>query len=99
MHYLISYDIENDRLRTRVAKKLCRHGCRRVQRSVFVAGFMERRDYQRLVSDLRVSERQFGSGDSLLVVGLEERTALDVLVFGDNNILAELGERVLKIVV
>lgn len=66
---------------------------------MFVAGFMERRDYQKMVSDLRVSERQFGSGDSLLVVALEERASLDVLVFGNNNILTELGERVLKIMI
>lgn len=40
MHYLIAYDIGADRLRTRVAKTLQRHGCLRIQRSVFFA-----RDY------------------------------------------------------
>lgn len=40
MHYLIAYDIGADRLRTRIAKTLQRHGCLRLQRSVFFA-----RDY------------------------------------------------------
>jgi len=35
MPYLISYDIENDRLRDKVAKRLLAAGCFRLQKSVF----------------------------------------------------------------
>lgn len=37
MHYVIAYDIADDRLRARVAKTLARRGCWRLQKSVFLA--------------------------------------------------------------
>ena len=47
-HYLISYDISNDRLRTKLANLLLQHGCERLQRSVFLAAHMALEDLNRL---------------------------------------------------
>jgi CRISPR-associated endonuclease Cas2 len=48
----ISYDITNDRLRTKTAKILERHGCKRVQKSVFYAARFEAAEVRKLRAEL-----------------------------------------------
>lgn len=45
MHYVICYDLENDRLRGKAVKLLERHGCSRVQKSVFAAPELEKKTW------------------------------------------------------
>lgn len=37
MNYLISYDISEDKVRLKIAQQLLKAGCRRLQKSVFIA--------------------------------------------------------------
>ena len=48
---LISYDIENDRLRLRIAKRLLHYGLHRVQYSVFM-GSLSKKDIRNLWKEL-----------------------------------------------
>ena len=84
MHYVICYDIESDRLRGKTAKLLERHGCSRVQRSVFAAPFLERKQLARLQSALRhcYARQPLSAADSVLIIPLREELAADMAVFG-----------------
>lgn len=100
MHYVISYDIENDRLRDKTAKILEKNGCLRVQKSVFVAPQMTNKHLDRLLADLksRYARKPLGDRDSLLLIPLTKEHGAAIKVFGNNNILATLEENPLKIV-
>lgn len=83
-HYLISYDISNDRLRNHAAKVLTRHGCKRLQKSVFLAPDFEPRELRRLREDLtRMLHTDADSSDSLLCVPITKNYLQDVLWHGD----------------
>ncbi|MCW5921256.1 MAG: CRISPR-associated endonuclease Cas2 [Saprospiraceae bacterium] len=99
MHFVICYDIENDRLRARTAKILERHGCHRVQRSVFVAPYLERKHLVRLRGALKqcYARQPLSPDDSLLLVPLREEYVADIEVLGVNNIITALAEKPLKI--
>jgi len=99
MHYVICYDLENDRLRGKTAKALERHGCTRVQRSVFVAPNMDKKQLLRLQADLqRLLAGRHAPGDSLLVVPLRDEHVAEIRAIGDNNIFTELENFPLKII-
>lgn len=100
MHYAICYDIENDQLREKTARILLRHGTERVQKSVFVAPFMDKRAFQALVAALEklYARRPLAPGDSLLVLPLRKESVADIRVFGHNNIHTELREKKLKVI-
>lgn len=51
-HYLVCFDIGDDRVRTRVGKRLLRHG-NRVQESVFELALANHAEFERLKRDLR----------------------------------------------
>ena len=72
MHYLISYDIADDRLRTRAVKVLARHGCRRLQKSVFLARDFSPEELQRLRAELLpLLQTRADPADSLLCLPIE----------------------------
>lgn len=99
MHYVICYDLEDDRLRGKTAKALQRHGCTRVQRSVFVAPNMDKKELARLLADLqRLLAGRHAPGDSLLVLPLRDEHVAEIRAIGENNILTELEKFPLKII-
>lgn len=99
MHYVICYDLEDDRLRGKTAKVLARHGCNRVQRSVFVAAHMDKKQLARLQADLqRLLAGHHAPGDSLLIVPLRDEHVAEIRAIGDNNIFTELENFPLKII-
>ena len=100
MHYVISYDIENDRLRDKTAKILEKNGCLRVQKSVFVAPQMTNKHLDRLLADLknRYARKPLSGTDSLLLIPLPREQGTAIKILGHNNILATLEENPLKIV-
>lgn len=51
-HYLVCFDISDDKVRTRVGKRLLRHGDR-VQESVFEVALASRAEFERLLRDVR----------------------------------------------
>lgn len=99
MHYVICYDLENDRLRDRCAKLLERNGCNRLQKSVFAAPDMEKKHLVKLQLSLRqmFARQPMSPGDSLLIIPLPNEQAKETEVMGDNNIHTILLEKVLKI--
>ena len=98
MHYVICYDLENDRLRGKAVKLLERHGCSRVQKSVFAAPELGKKDLVRLQLALRqcFARHPLSPGDSVYIIPLREENAADIQVFGKNNIHPELEEKPLK---
>ena len=100
MHYVICYDLENDRLRDRVAKLLQKQGCSRVQRSVFVARGFERREYSHLRAALRrlLARHPGGPADSVLFIPLREGEEARIEALGLNNVLTALTPPPLKII-
>lgn len=52
-NYLISYDISDNRLRTKIAKILKANACRRLQKSVFLTPAFKQAEIQSLEAKLR----------------------------------------------
>lgn len=100
MHYVICYDLENDRLRDRVAKLLERNGCRRIQKSVFAAPDLNKKHLVRLQLSLRqlFGRRPMSAGDSLYLIPLPEEYVPGIETIGENNLLPVLEEKPLKII-
>ena len=99
MHYVICYDIENDRLRDRVAKTLERNGCHRLQKSVFIAPHLKARDLDVLRQALkrRTDRLPLGARDSIYFIPLPHEMAMSALCLPDNNAYAAVFEKPLKI--
>ena len=100
MHYVICYDLENDRLRGHVAKLLQKKGCSRVQRSVFVAPHYDRRTFSALLTALRglLARHPGAPTDSIVCVPLRDGDEAGISVLGHNNVHADLGPPPLKII-
>jgi len=80
MHYAISYDISDDRLRERVVKILARHGCRRLQKSVFLARDFTAAELSKLRAALApLMDRLRAPGDSLICLPVERDLLRDNL--------------------
>ena len=77
---LISYDIEDNKVRRTIAKYLIRQGCTRVQKSVYMAR-LERKTYQDIAATLREIQEMYDNQDSILLmpVGEEQIQRLDVI--------------------
>ena len=100
MHYVICYDLENDRLRGRVAKLLQKHGCNRVQKSVFVAADMSARHLEQLKTAVTTALSRGVSApmDSVLFIPLPDECAKNSIGIGRlNSVLASTAELPLKI--
>lgn len=88
MNYFITYDIEKDSLRTQIAKTLERHGCERVQKSVFFA-ILSYKMYASLYQDLGYYAEEFGEGDNILFVPLDQDQLRQVVLLGENKAWAK----------
>lgn len=93
MNYFISYDISDDRQRDRAARLLGERGCKRVQKSVFLAPHFQAREIRELQALLnRQLTPHLGPEDSILCIPVE-RDLLDGMVWhGDNEALARALE-------
>lgn len=80
MLYLITYDVQNNRKRTRLAKRLLRLGIERVQKSVFIGDLSDRQREELLAWIGRLSHS--GAGLDVLVVPLHRPVLADVQHFG-----------------
>lgn len=100
MHYIICYDLENDRLRAAVAKTLESQGCRRIQKSVFIAPHLRKRELGRLMQALRrrVATGLSAGSDSILAFPLPPEYTDDLQAIGQNNASAALEDLPLKII-
>ncbi len=106
MNFFICYDISDDKRRGHLAKLLLRTGCRRVQKSVFVAIDFERREMlllktkvEKLLNGRYPQERrdvpteESSLTDSLLYIPLDNDAVKDVLWQGIDNDWKELWKK------
>lgn len=93
MHYVITYDIEDDHLRTQTAKVLQRFGGTRVQKSVFVVAQLEKRHLLQLQHTLhQLLAKRLKSEESLLIFPLRHEHAAEIFILGHNNILTAFDD-------
>jgi CRISPR-associated endonuclease Cas2 len=90
MNFFISYDISDDKRRGNLSKLLLRKGCKRVQKSVFIAIDFERREMLLLktkVDKLLNAHYNEGSSpnDSLLYIPLDNDAVKEVFWQGNNG--------------
>ncbi len=67
MIYFIMYDIENNKVRTYIAKYLIKKGCYRVQKSIFLAN-TERKVYHEIYQTLKEVQEVYDNNDSIFFV-------------------------------
>lgn len=67
MIFFVMYDIEDNKVRTHIAKYLLRQGCTRVQRSIFLADLPNNK-YESIRSDLTEVQAAYENNDSILIV-------------------------------
>jgi CRISPR/Cas system-associated endoribonuclease Cas2 len=79
---------------------LRRHGCERVQKSVWVAAFLEKKQLQQLEQALGrlLRGRVLAPAEGVLILPLEEDQVARIRVLGDNNILTWLAPPPVKII-
>jgi CRISPR-associated protein Cas2 len=93
MDYFISYDISDDRQRDKTARMLGEQGCKRVQKSVFLApGFsaVEIRKLQQLLAGRIVP--MLAGEDSILCIPVEKDWVDGLVWHGKNEGLARALE-------
>ncbi|PIY09174.1 MAG: CRISPR-associated endonuclease Cas2 [Flexibacter sp. CG_4_10_14_3_um_filter_32_15] len=84
MTYLILYDISEDRIRTHISKHLEERGCRRVQKSIFMAKtsiekYHEIKDYLQQIQD------EYDNDDTILFMPISKKTLRDTYMIGNNT--------------
>lgn len=67
MLYFIMYDIENNKVRTAIAKYLEKQGCIRVQKSIFIAD-TERQKFDEMHNTLKEVQSFYDNNDSIFFV-------------------------------
>lgn len=75
------YDIENDRVRTMMAKYLLRHGFIRIQKSVYVAR-ITRKKLRKVQEDLAEVNEVYENSDSIILLPLHGESLADGKIIG-----------------
>lgn len=77
----IMYDITSNKVRTLIAKFLLKKGCRRVQKSIFMAD-MPSDEVQDIAQKLTEIQKMYDNNDSILIVPLSEDYARAMKIIG-----------------
>ena len=83
MIYFVMYDIENNKVRTQVAKYLIKKGCTRVQKSIFLAN-TDRAVYNEIKTDLKEVQECYENNDSILLVPVSTDEIKAMKIIGQN---------------
>lgn len=83
IYAFIIYDIENNKIRTQIAKYLIKNGCHRVQKSVFLAG-LKRKKYLELHQTLKEINAMYDNHDSIFFVPIGEDILNKMKIIGLN---------------
>ncbi len=83
MNYLIMYDIENNKVRTRVSKYLESKGCIRIQKSVFLVNTLAR-EFQEIYLTLCDVQSYYENEDSILLVPFNTSDIRSMKIIGKN---------------
>ena len=82
MIYFVMYDIENNRVRTKIAKYLEEKGLRRVQKSIFL-GQTNRREYHVIRTALTAIQESYENRDSIFMVPMPEDYLKSMYMIGE----------------
>jgi len=83
MVFFVMYDIENDKVRTKISKFLIQEGCLRVQKSIFMAE-LNKSDYERLARTLKEVNEVYDNEDSIMLVPVSPEQLNAMRVIGKN---------------
>ncbi len=83
MIYFIMYDIENDKIRTRIAKFLINKGCTRVQKSIFLAE-TPRKLFDEIFQTLKEVQEVYDNHDSIFFVPVSVDELRSMKIVGQN---------------
>ncbi len=81
MLYLVMYDIEDDRVRTHIAKYLLSKGCIRIQKSVYLAR-SEPKVFEEINTTLREVQAAYDNDDSILLVPVQSAAVGSMKIIG-----------------
>ena len=98
MNFFISYDISDDRRRLHLSKLLLRTGCKRVQKSVFIAANFERKEMLLLKTKVeKLLNVRYTEGssetDSLLYIPLDNDAVTGVVWQGNTETWLSLWKK------
>ncbi len=83
MIFLVMYDIENNKVRTHIAKYLIRKGCIRLQKSVFIAQ-KPRNVFDELHNTLKEVQDMYDNEDSIMLLPVSTDEIHAMRVIGQN---------------
>ncbi len=83
MLYMIMYDIENNKIRTHIAKYLIRKGCMRIQKSVYLAKG-SRREMEEISEVLFEINGAYENQDSIFILPIPQEKFNNMRVIGKN---------------
>lgn len=81
MLYLVMYDIEDDRVRTAIAKYLLSKGCIRIQKSVYMAR-SKQQEYHEISTTLKEVQEAYENNDSILLVPVTSTNVGSMKILG-----------------
>jgi len=81
MNFFVMYDIQDDKMRKKVADFLQEKGCYRVQKSIFLAE-LPRDTFKAIYNALAELKEEYGNDDSLFLVPLAEDDLNSMKVIG-----------------
>ncbi len=83
MLYMIMYDIENNKVRTHVAKYLIRKGCMRIQKSIYIAKG-PKREMLEISNTLFEINGAYENEDSIFVLPIPQEKFNNMRIIGRN---------------
>lgn len=81
MTFLIMYDIEDNKVRTEVAKYLKQKGCIRIQKSVFMVS-ADHKMFEKIFTDLHEVQQYYENNDSIILVPFNTSDARSMKIIG-----------------
>ena len=81
MIYLVMYDIEDNRVRTHIAKYLLSKGCIRIQKSVYMAR-THQKVFQEIKDTLKEVQEAYDNADSILLVPVQSSSVSSMKIIG-----------------
>jgi CRISPR-associated endonuclease Cas2 len=81
MIYLVMYDIEDNRVRTHIAKYLLSKGCIRIQKSVYLAR-THHKVFKEIKDTLKEVQEAYDNADSILLVPVQSSSLSSMKIIG-----------------
>ncbi|KXX69429.1 CRISPR-associated endonuclease Cas2 [Flammeovirga sp. SJP92] len=91
MRYLICYDISDNKLRTSVMKTILKHGCDRIQKSVFISLPLKKKGFHLMYDELRaLLEEKGDTEDSLFFFPMDSKQLQSSQFIGNENAIQKI---------